>query len=146
MALSKSLQKFVTEELAKEANFYYNPEHLTATEVQFAKRANERMMRVHRPSWPDFLIEGDDHELCGVEVKSGGDTLSPNQIRTFDLLTQRGIMKIYLWDADHPSKLVPWEKARKESARVRRPKQKTKLTAQLDETFKMHIVEVPDNG
>lgn len=117
MTMSKSVRKFLKEETKKSLLFHVDADVLKPSESAFVQRAHERMMIVHRPSWPDFIVCGDDGEIFGVEVKSGKDSLSVNQIRTFDVLTELGQMKIFLWDADQPDKLIPWSKVKREKRR-----------------------------
>lgn len=112
MSLTRAEKKFLKDELASAANMRVNEETLTPHERRFVKRAHEQMLSVHRPSWPDFLVNLNGR-LVGVEVKGGQDWFSRNQRRTFDLLQESGVMDIYLWDANNPDQLTPWTKARK---------------------------------
>lgn len=42
---------------------------VSLSELEFKLRATEKGWRVHRPSWPDFLVETPDGECFAVEVK-----------------------------------------------------------------------------
>ncbi len=74
--------------------------------------ASDKDLLVHRPSWPDFILEDATGELIGVEVKGPGDWVSKNQRDTFDLLEKHGALRIFIWDANDPHRLIPWEEAK----------------------------------
>ena len=50
---------------------------------------------VQRGGWPDFLVESDGN-IVGIEVRSGTDHLSPDQIRCMRILERAGI-PCYVW-------------------------------------------------
>lgn len=64
-------------------------------EAKFKSRAIAKGYEVHRPSWPDYLLEKDGKLLC-VEVKGNKDTVSKEQAQTFTLLESHGI-PVYIW-------------------------------------------------
>lgn len=64
-------------------------------EAAFKSRAIGRGYTVHRPSWPDYLLEKDG-KLMHVEVKGAGDEISKEQALTFTLLERHGI-PVYIW-------------------------------------------------
>lgn len=81
---------------------------VSLSEAQFKDKAINRGYIVHRPSWPDFILEK-DNQLYFVEVKSNKDSVSNTQKETFNLLERHG-HKIFLWknNKDYKGKLVKW--------------------------------------
>jgi hypothetical protein len=110
VALSKSLRKFINAEM-QAADFHCEQSKLTRSEARFVGLAGQKMIAVHRPSWPDFLCMV-DQQIVGVEVKAGADWFSDNQRRTFDILENSGALSIYVWDEWNPKKLIAWKRAR----------------------------------
>lgn len=78
---------------------FSNNSHWSAnkTEWKFVDfmRAVRPKSEVHRGGWPDFLVESDGKIVC-VEVKSGGNFPTVNQIRCMQLLEKAGI-ECYIW-------------------------------------------------
>lgn len=81
---------------------------VSQSEALFKKRAAEKGYVVHRPSWPDFILEKDG-KLFFVEVKSRTDQASKNQKSTFHLLKKHGF-PVYLWknSKEKRDKLTVW--------------------------------------
>lgn len=112
MGLTKGQRRFLKEQIEKDAVFRAAPEIATSPhEADFITRAHEKARAVHRPSWPDYLVDLDG-QLVAVEVKGGNDWFSDNQRRTFDILDAYGDLPIFVWDAHFPKRLIPWRKAR----------------------------------
>lgn len=109
--MKKSLRKFIKVEELKARAFAWEGS-LNAFEEAFKRVAHSHMAIVHRPSWPDFIVQKHDSEIIGVEVKGPSDWISRNQRRTFDLLDSQGILKIFIWDANKPDELISWNEAR----------------------------------
>lgn len=108
--MARGLRKFLASEQEKIDLYRVDTVTLTTSERAFTIRAHEKMMAVHRPSWPDFLVEIDG-ETVGVEVKAAADGVSPNQRRTFDLLEKMGL-KVFIWDESKPDRLLRWPTVR----------------------------------
>jgi len=91
-------------------------------ENTFKARALDKGWRVHRPSWPDFLIERDKGWFA-VEVKSKTDHCSREQIKTFDALERLGV-KVFLWREAKPDILERWKRSgpRSSTAPGRQPR------------------------
>lgn len=105
--MKQNLAKFIQSEWERARDFRCDPQTLMSdAERAFVERANAQMIPVHRPSWPDFIID-QAGQLIAVEVKGRTDKTSPNQIRTFNLLTRMGV-RIFVWSPEHPHKLQPW--------------------------------------
>jgi len=114
MVVRKSLRKWLAKESINSELFHVDKDKLVESEQEFVTHCHERLRKVHRPSWPDFLVLSDG-QLYGVEVKTPLDGLSKNQVRTFDLLTKAGVMDIYVWVSNRPNKLIRWQKAKRVS-------------------------------
>ena len=69
---------------------------VSLSELEFKLRATEKGWRVHRPSWPDFLVETPDGECFAVEVKSRTDSVRGTQSATFSLLEKMGV-RCFIW-------------------------------------------------
>jgi hypothetical protein len=78
--------------------------------------------RVHRPSWPDFLIEN-EQGCFAVEVKGRGDRCSLAQMKTFDALERAGL-PVYLWREIKPDTLERWKRSRPIARQTGHPKQR----------------------
>ncbi len=113
MAIARSIRKWLSDESNNSELFHVDMNRLVESEQAFVTHCHERLRKVHRPSWPDFLVESDG-KLYGVEVKTPFDRLSINQVRTFDLLTKSDMMDIYVWVSNRPNKLIRWQKAKRE--------------------------------
>lgn len=87
----------------------YDQVPVSRAEAKFKGMAAARGFKVHRPSWPDFLLEKNG-KLYFAEVKSKKDMVSSFQHETFDLLEKYGIA-VYLWRDDKESEyfLKRWE-------------------------------------
>lgn len=112
MALTSSEKKFLRKEIEAAEGFRTKDYGACPAETAFIRQAHDRMIPVHRPSWPDYLIVLNGR-LVGVEVKSSSDRISDNQRRTFDILTKHNALPIFLWGPDRPRVFTPWQKARK---------------------------------
>lgn len=77
-------------------------------EAKFKARAMQKGYVVHRPSWPDYLLEKDG-KLMHVEVKGHNDEVSKEQALTFNLMERHGI-PVYIWkDCDETrGDLIRW--------------------------------------
>ena len=102
--------KELAEHVANSQGFFAHKSN-SAGENAFIKRCRDKRRNVHRPSWPDYLLELNG-ELVGVEVKAGNDKPSANQIRTFDLLVKHKVMAIYIWQPKYPKRLSAWPGAK----------------------------------
>ena len=82
----------------------------SAAEAKFKNAAAKNGYTVHRPSWPDFILEKDG-KLLFVEVKGANDEVSKFQRQTFNLLVEHGF-PIFLWkdSKETRSKLAKWTK------------------------------------
>ena len=108
MPISNASRRFVQRETKRATDFEVTMDVLTPSEQIFVNRARRKLIPVHRPSWPDFMILTDEG-LMFVEVKGGEDDISKNQKRTFNILTKHG-HKVYVWREKEPNKLQLWGK------------------------------------
>lgn len=73
---------------------------IVKAEAKFKARAISLGYKVHRPSWPDNIIEKNG-KLMFVEIKGASDEISREQAQTFSLLEKHGI-PVYIWkDTDN---------------------------------------------
>lgn len=79
-------------------------------EMAFARMALGRDKKPIRNGWPDFLVYDElSGGTIGVEVKQGGDDVSPAQARMFQALERAGIT-VMVWDPERPRALQPWRR------------------------------------
>jgi hypothetical protein len=78
-------------------------------EALFKSKCAEKGWTVHRPSWPDFLVQTNDG-LIAVEVKGPDDVISKTQAATFSLLESIGVA-VYIWrnTTDGSARLCRWK-------------------------------------
>jgi len=107
MSLTRGARKFLQNELRKELESVGSTRPCTDAEQSFRSTAMmKHSWKVHRLSWPDFVVEMDG-KLVFVEVKGPTDGVSLGQIQTFDLLTQLGF-EVFIWWEDDGKKLERW--------------------------------------
>lgn len=119
MRTPNSLRKLIHKEVARAKDFRIPPTGLVPAELAFAQLAMERMMPVHRPSWPDFMVLTEDDELIFVEVKGKTDQIREGQRRTFNILTRHGF-KVFIWHEGRPNRLKRWKPTRRSEIIPRR--------------------------
>lgn len=107
--------KLIDQEWKRAEDFNCDTWLLTECEEIFVERARAQMMPVHRPSWPDFIVDTPSG-LVAVEVKSPNDDLSDNQVRTLNILVRMGV-RCYIWTPREPNKLQPWNGKKIKAAR-----------------------------
>lgn len=107
MPTPRSLLKLIHKEIDRAKDFHVGPTGLVPAELAFAKHALEKMMPVHRPSWPDFMVLTETDGLIFVEVKGKTDQIRPGQRRTFNILTRHG-HKVFIWHEERPDRLTRW--------------------------------------
>lgn len=108
MRISNSSRRLIAKETKRAEHCSVDMETLTPSEKQFVNKARRKLIAVHRPSWPDFMLVTDEG-LIFVEVKGGEDDVSKNQKRTFDILAKHG-HKVFIWREKAPGKLTRWGK------------------------------------
>ena len=82
------------------------PNGLTGSEQVYWETETERGSRLYRAGWPDFMVEGPDGKVIGVEIKSGYDFLSDRQTAMLDVLERAGI-ECFVWRPEKEG-LIPW--------------------------------------
>lgn len=78
---------------------------LSMHEARFKRRCADRGWTIHRPSWPDYIVETETG-MIAVEVKGGKDEVSFTQAATFDVLESMGI-RVFVW-RDGTDALARW--------------------------------------
>lgn len=103
-------------------------------EAKFAEWATSNGWDVTKRGWPDFICRRDG-ALMAVEVKGGGDTLSPEQIDTLDNLAAAGLPTYVYHDG---LGLKRWRGRRVESV--------ANLKAEISELYELirKVVQVRD--
>lgn len=89
-----------------------------SAERAFKQRALQKGWVVHRPSWPDFIVETPDGQTFAVEVKSRGDDLSLYQVQTLEVLERFGL-RTYVWKYTYSLAgiLMPWRNRNRKQQR-----------------------------
>lgn len=87
-------------------------DRLQESEKRFVRWAFHRKIQAGRSGWPDFFCKSPQGGLAAIEVKSGIDTLSPEQLDCFAFLESCGVRVFVFhpkWSAKKDADaLVPW--------------------------------------